>query len=101
MCSLGFLNATDMAEWFVNELSMSFRDSHKLTGRIVKFAESKGLTLENLSLKDLKKFNSKINRNIFEKINLLNSIHNKKSSGSTEPSIVERELCLAREKWLK
>ena len=101
MCSLGFLNATDMAEWFVNELGMSFRDSHKLTGRIVKFTESKGLTLDKLSLKDLKKFNSKINRRIFEKIDILNTVYNKKSAGSTEPSIVERELSLAREKWLK
>ena len=30
MCSLGFLNATDMADWFVQELNIPFRDAHKL-----------------------------------------------------------------------
>ena len=62
MCSFGFLTATDMADWFVKELKMNFRDSHKLTGKIVKFAESKGMGLEKLSLKDLKKFNPKIKK---------------------------------------
>ena len=54
MCSFGFLTATDMADWFVQELKMNFRDSHKLTGEIVKLAEMKKLPLEKLSLKELK-----------------------------------------------
>ncbi len=101
MCSLGFLTATDMADWFVKELNMNFRDSHKLTGKIVLYAESNGLTLEKLSLKDLKKFNTKISNSLLDAINLNASIKGKVSSGGTGPSQVDREIKLAKEKWLK
>ena len=101
MCSIGFLTATDMADWFVKELKMNFRDSHTLTGKIVKFAESKGLSLEKLSLKDLKNFNPKITKKLFDAIDLENSINNKISSGGTGPLYVQTEVELAKEKWLK
>ena len=35
----------------LENLNMTFRDAHKLTGNIVKFAELKNLPLEKLSLK--------------------------------------------------
>ena len=101
MCSFGFLTATDMADWFVKELKMNFRDSHKLTGKIVKFAESKGMGLEKLSLKDLKKFNPKISKKLFDAIDLEKSVKNKISSGGTGPRNVQREIIIAKEKWLK
>ena len=101
MCSFGFLTATDMADWFVQELKMNFRDSHKLTGEIVKLAELKRLPLEKLSLKELKKFNSKITDRLYDAIDLKNSIDNKKSVGGTSTANVQREIELAKEKWLK
>ena len=101
MCSLGFLTATDMADWFVKELNMNFRDSHKLTGKIVKIAEEKGLSLEKLSLKDLKKINPKISKNLLAAISLERSINSKTSIGGTAPLNVKKEILLAKEKWLK
>ncbi|MEC8100466.1 MAG: argininosuccinate lyase [Pseudomonadota bacterium] len=101
MCDLGFLTATDMADWFVKELKMKFRDAHNLTGKIVQFAESEGKSLEKLKLKDLKKFNTKINENLYYAIQLENSVNNKISAGGTNPTNVEKEILLARERWLK
>ena len=101
MCSIGFLTATDMADWFVKELNMNFRDSHKLTGKIVKIAEEKGLSLEKLSLKDLKKINPKISKNLLAAISLERSINSKTSIGGTAPLNVKKEILLAKEKWLK
>tara|TARA_B100001989_G_scaffold250919_1_gene228978 strand:- start:5731 stop:7131 length:1401 start_codon:yes stop_codon:yes gene_type:complete len=101
MCSLGFLNATDMADWFVQELNIPFRDAHKLTGNIVKMAELKNLPLEKLSLKELKKYNSKISNKIYDALDIEKVISNKISEGGTSPSNVQREIILAEEKWLK
>ena len=101
MCSLGFLNATDMADWFVQELNIPFRDAHKLTGNIVKMAELKNLPLEKLSLKELKKYNSKISNKIYDVLDIEKVISNKISEGGTSPSNVQREIILAEEKWLK
>ena len=101
MCSSGFLNATDMADWFVRELNIPFRDAHKLTGNIVKFAELKNLPLEKLSLKDLKKFNPKISNSIYNALDIDKTIRNKISEGGTSPVNVKREMILAKEKWLK
>ena len=101
MCSLGFLNATDMADWFVKELDMPFRDAHKLTGNIVKVAESKNIPLEQLSLKELKKYHPRISSKIYDALDLEKSITNKISEGGTCPSNVKREIILAEEKWLK
>ena len=101
MCSLGFLNATDMADWFVEELNLPFRDAHKLTGNIVKMAELKNLPLEKLSLKDLKKYHSKISKKIYAILDIESSIRNKTSEGGTSPLNVKREITLAEEKWLK
>ena len=101
MCSLGFLNATDMADWFVEELNLPFRDAHKLTGNIVKMAELKNLPLEKLSLKDLKKYHSKISKKIYAILDIESSVRNKTSEGGTSPLNVKREITLAEEKWLK
>ncbi len=101
MCSLGFLNATDMADWFVKELNMNFRDAHKLTGNIVKLAELKNIPLEKLSLKELKKYNHKISNKIYDALDIEKTIKNKISEGGTSPSNVKKEIVLAKDKWLK
>ena len=90
-----------MADWFVRELNIPFRDAHKLTGNIVKFAELKNLPLEKLSLKDLKKFNPKISNSIYNALDIDKTIRNKISEGGTSPVNVKREMILAKEKWLK
>ncbi len=101
MCAKGFLTATDMADWFVKELNMTFRDSHNLAGRIVKFAEEKSISLEELSLSDMRKFNTKINSKIYDAVDLNKSIRNKISQGGTGICNVEKEILFAKEKWLK
>ena len=54
-----------------------------------------------MSLKELKKFNSKITDRLYDAIDLKNSIDNKKSEGGTSTANVEKEIELAKEKWLK
>ncbi len=100
MCSLGFLTATDVADWLVRKFKLPFRDAHKIVGKIVKEAESKNIALDQLSLRDLKKVYPKITREIFESIDLENSLRNKISTGGTNNENVQTEILLAKAKWL-
>ncbi len=48
----GYSTATDIADWLVQNLKIPFRESHHITGKIVKFAEKKNVRLDELSLKE-------------------------------------------------
>lgn len=53
--SKGFALATDLADFLVSEYEMPFRSAHEISGKIVHFAESKNLGLEELTKDDLSK----------------------------------------------
>ncbi len=100
MCQKGYLTATDLADWLVKEKGLTFRDAHNATGKIVALAEQKKLQLSQLSIKDLKKIEKKINKNIFDVIELKSSVNSRKSLGGTAIENVRREIILAKERWL-
>ena len=64
--SNGFSTATDLADWFVRDLGIPFRDAHSLTGKIVELAAKKNIKLSELNLSDLTKVEPKINKNVFK-----------------------------------
>ena len=45
-----FSTATDLADWLVQELGLTFRQAHEVTGRIVRLAEERRVPLHRLSL---------------------------------------------------
>jgi len=49
----GYPTATDLADWVVRVLKKPFREAHHIAGSIVKLAEDKGVTLDQLSLEDM------------------------------------------------
>ena len=63
--SNGFSTATDLADWFVRDLGMPFREAHALTGKFVEVASEKNIKLSELSLDELKKVDPKINKKYF------------------------------------
>ncbi|MDA9372812.1 argininosuccinate lyase [Pelagibacterales bacterium] len=84
----GYSNATELADWLVKNLGYSFRKAHQISAKIVNFAEINKLRLEDLSLEELKKFDSNINNNIFKSLNIKNAVLSKTSYGGTSPSEV-------------
>ena len=56
--------ATDFANWLVQNLKYSFREAYQLTGKIVAYADknNKKSFAARLVLKELQKFNKKINK---------------------------------------
>ncbi len=78
----GFLNATDIAEYLVRK-GVPFREAHKITGKIVRYCIGKKKTLEDLTMKELKKFSGKIEKDVFNYLGTEVSINRKNSYGGT------------------
>ena len=62
----GFTTATDLADWMVRKLGLSFRDAHYKTGKIVLLAEKEKKMLHQLTLDSLKKIEPKINKDVYD-----------------------------------
>lgn len=96
----GYSTATDLADWLVINLKMPFRESHKITGRIVQMAEEKECRLDELSLKDMQKIEPKIRDKIFDVLSVENSVRSRISLGGTSPSGVKNAVKAAKKKYL-
>ena len=99
-CALGFLNATDLADWLVQELDVPFREAHHLTGKLVKLAEKKETTLEALSLRDMQSVHGGITNDIFNAITIEACLKRRASFGGTAPKQVRQAIAQARKDYL-
>ena len=80
--SKGFLNATDMADYLVGK-GMTFRDAHRCVGEIVRQALDDDKELQEISLKELKKFSKTFEKDVFEVLALEQMINRRLSAGGT------------------
>ena len=92
-----FSTATDLADWLVQNLNIPFRSAHKITGEIVSICITKNITLDELDLDILKKFDKRITKDIFNVLNAEKSVNRKASEGGTSPKNVKK----AAVQWLK
>lgn len=99
-CARGFLNATDLADWLVQHAGVAFRDAHHLTGKLVKLAEEKRCTLDELSLADMQVVHPAITQDIFAAIALDACVARRTSFGGTAPVRVREALAAARTEYL-
>ncbi len=93
----GYATATDLADWLVRTLAMPFREAHRVTGRIVALAASRGVALEKLTLDELKSVEARITEEAFGVLGVERSVRSRTSYGGTAPANVRRQ---ARA-WLK
>ena len=93
----GHICATDLAEYLVIK-GIPFRDAHAISGKAVQLAESKDFLLSELSLKELKKLNTLIEKDVFKHLDPLKSISSKNSIGGTAPSQVSKQITQAKNK---
>jgi len=90
--SLGFLTATDLADWLVKNLGLPFRDAHHITGKIVALAEKKNCQLDEIPLKEMQKIFPKISVEIFKVLSVENSVKSRNSYGGTSPEGVKKRI---------
>ena len=83
LSKVGYITATDLADYIVREFNFPFRKAYQITSKIVNYAESKNKTLDQLNIKELRNIESKLNEDVLKVFNLRNSIKSKKSYGGT------------------
>jgi argininosuccinate lyase len=83
LASIGYTTSTDLADYIVKHYSLPFRKAYQITSKIVNYAESKNIKLNELTLKELKKIEPKLNEDVLKVFDLKNSIKSKKSYGGT------------------
>jgi argininosuccinate lyase len=92
----GHSTATDLADWLVREALMPFREAHHVTGRAVKLAEDHGVRLWELSLKQLRGIDERINERVFNVLSVDASVGSRTSFGGTAPAQVRRRIEAAK-----
>ncbi len=83
MANVGYTTSTDLADYIVKNFDMPFRKAYQITSKIVNYAESKKIKLDELTLKELKKIEPKLTEDVLKVFDLRNSIKSKKSYGGT------------------
>ena len=96
-CKVGFLNATDVADYLVKK-GQAFRNAHHIAARLVKYGIEKNLTLEDLDLEIYKKESDLFEKDIYDAIDLKTCLKNRKSQGGPAPEEVLKQIAYVEEK---
>ncbi|CCQ74739.1 argininosuccinate lyase [Magnetospira sp. QH-2] len=98
--ALGFITATDLADWLVRVLGLPFRQAHHVTGALVKMAEDRGIDLDQLSLQDMQTVEPGITEDLFSVLGVASSVASRTSFGGTAPDNVRAAVAEARRRFL-
>ena len=79
----GYTTSTDLADAMVKNLKITFRESYKITSKIINLAEKLNLSLDDLNLDQVKGIDKRLNDQILEQTKIKNSVNSKKSYGGT------------------
>ncbi len=90
--SLGHSTATDIADYLVQNLGIPFRKAHEIVGKIVKVADKKGISLQELDLKTLQQIDEGLDAKIYAFFDVENSVNSRKSFGGTSPQCVLEQI---------
>ena len=83
LANTGFITATDLADYLVQNHNMSFRKAYQITTLVVNYAEKKKKKLNELSINELQKIEPKLTKEVLKIFDLKNSVNSKKSYGGT------------------
>ena len=78
----GFANATDLADYLVNR-GLPFRKAHEIVGKIVLYCLQENKQLTTCRLEELQQFSPLIEKDIFEKIAVEQTVEARNSEGGT------------------
>jgi argininosuccinate lyase len=92
----GYLVATDLADYLVGK-GMTFRKAHETVGKIILFAIGKKKELGQLNLEEMKKFERKIEKDVYDWLDPASCIRRRDLPGGTGPEAVKRSLQKAKE----
>lgn len=89
--TLGFLNATELADYLVTK-GIPFREAHHITGEAVAEAEEQNVPLENLPLSTLQRLCDKIGPDVFDVLDYRAAVARRNAPGGTGPRSIASQL---------
>ena len=95
----GFLTATDFADYLVQK-GVPFRTAHEIVGKAVALCVEQNKELHELSIDELKKLNSLIDKDLYSLLTPKGSVESRKSKGGTS-SIRVKEALEEAKSWLE
>jgi argininosuccinate lyase len=90
------LFALDMADYLVRK-GLAFKQAHDIVGRIVSSCLGKNIRISSLPISEFKKITGKFDKDIYSVLNSKKSVSEKKSTGSTNPALVNKQI----DRWVK
>ncbi len=90
LCNKGFITSTDLADYIVRELNYPFRKAYNITAQIVNYCEKKKKSFKELDIKEIKKIEPKLDKDVLKIFNLNYSINSKRSYGGTSFENIKR-----------
>ena len=98
--AVGHTTATDLADWLVRRLGVTFREAHRAASQAVRRAEERGVGLADLDLEDLQAIEPRITGEVFEVLSVERSVASRTSFGGTAPARVREAIQAAKERYL-
>lgn len=95
-----YSTATEIAEYLVRK-GIPFRTAHEITGRIVRHCIDKGKRLSELSISEYRSFSNLIDIDIYNYIDISESVNAKKSYGGTSIKMVRDQISKFKKKLKK
>ncbi len=89
------LYATDLADYLVRK-GVPFRKAHEIVGRIIAFADQRGVSLGSLSTNDLQRFSDLFADDVQDLFDPLASIEKRNLFGGTGPASVAQQIKTAK-----
>ncbi len=96
---MGHITATDLADFLVQKVGISFRESHHIVGKIVAYAESKNCDISALDINEIIAQDHRITKDAKEVLDLHHSMNSRKSFGGTSEESVKSQIEFLS-KWL-
>jgi argininosuccinate lyase len=94
----GYATATDLADYLVRK-GLPFRKAHDVTGKIVRSCIRQGIDLVSLPLEEMRRFHPVIEKDIYDVLDLRQSVAARNIPGGTAPVQVRKRIRQLRKKW--
>ena len=86
----GFTTATDFADYLVQNHNLSFRDSYKISAKLVNYAEKNKKKLNQLNFSEVRKIRNNLDKKVMNVFNVTNSVNFKTSYGGTSTKNIKK-----------
>lgn len=92
----GFTNATDAADYLVNH-GVPFRDAHGIVGRIVLYCIEKGISIDDMSLEELKEISPVFEEDIFEAVSMETCVNKRLTIGAPGQEAMKKVIAIEKD----